>query len=167
MGLMAIILLPLNLAQWAFLTSITLQIVSETGALANVRCPWAGEDAFGPFLENVVDGSTVAGMASLFAVQTFLDAAGWPKGVIEGIFLKFYQEDICPNEAFTAWKEDTTTAAPGRMTAIMQTNKWFGWFAENAAEDSEGEEEEEEEEEDDELEGVVRAGKLVNQAVLF
>ena len=92
-----------------------------------------------------MEDSVPAGVACLFAVQAFLNTAGWPKGVVEGIFLKFYQEDIVDDDAFTQWKEDTTTKVPGRMQAIMQTNKWFTWFAEQQEdssdeEDSDGEE---------------------------
>ena len=140
-----------------------LQAAATEQTLGNVRCPWAEEDVYGAALEAVVDGSVTAGVAALFAVQTFLDAAGWPKGVIEGIFLKFYQEDIVDDESFTLWKNDVTTKLPGRMQAIMQTNKWFAWFAEQSAE-SDDEEEEEEEEEDDE--DLPQGGKVVNSAVL-
>jgi hypothetical protein len=87
-----------------------------------------------------VNGSAAVGAAVLFRLQAAYTAAGSPKGVLEGTFMKLYSEDSLPDAAFVAWKEDDSDTTPGKVPAVIATNRWFAWLAEQMQE-SEGDSE--------------------------
>lgn len=44
-------------------------------------------------------------------------------------FMAFYQNDIVMEDAFMAWREDTTNRTPGKEKTLQQTEKFFDYLA--------------------------------------
>jgi hypothetical protein len=127
-----------------------------------IKAPWAAEEVYGAALEALCYHDIPASVAALCTLQRVLDGSGWPKGVMEGTFMALYNSDIMQDEAFTAWK-DADSDVPGKMKAIFQTNRWFGWLEEQqAASDSESESEEDSDDDAD----IIQAGRAFNTALL-
>ena len=61
--------------------------------------------------------------------------------------MKLYEEDIVEEEAFWAWKDDSThSQVPGKQRALVNSVRFFGWLQEAVAEDDEDDEDSEVEE---------------------
>ena len=132
-----------------------LQRVEAENALT-VESTWMEEEHFGLLLEDLLYDKKGPSIAALNALVLRLHQLGWPVGLIEGVFLKLYQEEIVDDAHFIDWKDDTELLATkeGQMAkqkALIKTNAWFDWLAEQQAaeEDEEESEEEESDEEDD------------------
>ena len=68
-------------------------------------------------------------------------------GLLDGLFMKLYEEDIVEEEAFWAWKDDSTHSdIPGKQRALVNSVRFFNWLQESAAADEEDEEDSEVEE---------------------
>lgn len=89
----------------------------------------------------------------VYAVQEAFHKAGFPrnaqkKPLIELTFIRLYKNEILAEEAYLAWKDDSSDR-PGKLDAIVQTTKFLD-FLQEEEESSEEEDEDEDEQEDKE-----------------
>ena len=68
--------------------------------------------------------------------------------------MKFYEEDIIEEEAFWAWKDDSSHShIPGKQRSLVNSVRFFNWLLEAAAAEDD---EEEDSEVEEALKDVVR-----------
>lgn len=108
----------------------------------SIQAPWAEADAFGAAIEALCSEDAQASTGALFALQGAWHAAGKPKGVLEGAFMKLYMDDLVDEAAFEQWKDDEDDSTDGKTDAIFATNRWFMWLAEQADSDEDESDEE-------------------------
>ena len=75
-------------------------------------------------------------------------------GLLDGLFMKMYEEDIIEEEAFWAWKDDSSHEhITGKQKALVNSVRFFNWLQEAAAAD---ESEAEDSEVEEALKDIVR-----------
>lgn len=84
-------------------------------------------------------------IAGLTEIQAACAARGFPKGLLQSIFVRLHQDDIVKESGIFGWKDDTgaSVEADGKGTALLQLNKWLEWLQEDEEEEDEEEEPEE------------------------
>jgi hypothetical protein len=136
----------------------SVQAVAATPGSLDNPADWTSEDEFGGALAALCfdddEGSVAkipAVVAALCEVQAFCSARGYPKGLIQGIFVQLHQNDVIAAPGFLAWKDDTGASlkVDGKGTALIQLNKWFEWLMEDEEEEEDENDEDQNEEEED------------------
>ncbi|TYZ68412.1 hypothetical protein PybrP1_006200 [[Pythium] brassicae (nom. inval.)] len=97
--------------------------------VAKASANWIAPTAYGELLKVSLEGTEKANQVkALYALQVFLNAHDFPKGVLEKCFMALYSLDIVEDAAFIEYKYDVESDAPGRMKAIVQTSNWLTWL---------------------------------------
>lgn len=124
----------------AHLVKAILEKAKET---ARSSANWIAPEQYGELLRFGLSGTSSVReqVQVLYALQLFLLAFEFPKGVLEKCFMALYSLDIIEEAAFLEYKYDVDGTVPGRMRAIVQTSNWLTWL-----ETPESEEEDEVEE---------------------
>ena len=126
--------------------SAFLAAVLAKSAPLDAACAWTTEEEYGLLLNALLYGNEdEEPMKALFECQAAVHALGWPKGLLETIFMKLYQNECLDDEAFEAWKDDLSDA-PGKMKAIVDVTGFLNFLAEQEAEEDSDEDEESDEE---------------------
>jgi hypothetical protein len=68
-----------------------------------------------------------------------------PADVLELLLMKLYSDDIVPEEAFNAWKDENRASVPGKTTALINSVRFFEFLATAEEEDDDEEDSEVEE----------------------
>lgn len=59
--------------------------------------------------------------------------------MLQSAFLTLFDHDILPAAPYFAWQEAEREDVPGKMEAIVDTNKWLNWLHQAADEESDEE----------------------------
>ena len=90
-------------------------------------------------------------VSALYALQAAFAPKSFPKAVVDGasigiweqLLTKLYSDDVLPDVAILAWKDDMNDDdVPGKMSAVVQSSQFCAFLEE---EDEESEEESEDE----------------------
>ena len=90
------------------------------------------------FLKHTVGRSPIsAQVKATYEVQRFCHSLGHVKLFMCGLFFSLYEVEALTEASLLKWKDDINESIPGKMEAILDTNKFFAWLATAESDDDE------------------------------